>query len=72
MQFAYGEEKLPKPMKSLHYKCKLKSTKRNLAAGLEKLLSSCPGQANFLATQVTYNVTLPNGQGLRYVIGQLN
>lgn len=35
MQFVYGAEKLPKPMKSLH-NWKLKAIKRNLAAGLQK------------------------------------
>ena len=38
----------------------------------EKVPSSCLGQVDFLVGQVTFHSHLPNGQGPRQVICQLN
>ena len=46
--------------------------KDNTVAGLEKVPSGCPGQVDFPAGQVTFHSHLPNGQGPRQVICELN
>ena len=38
----------------------------------QKTLSSCPGQADFPFGQVTFSPSLPDGQGPRQVVRQLN
>ena len=46
------------------------STKRG--QGSKKVPSGCPGQVDFPVGQVTFHSHLPNGQGPRQVICQLN
>ena len=40
--------------------------------GSKKVLSGCPGQVDVLVGQVTFHSHLPNGQGPRQVVCQLN
>ena len=47
-------------------------TVADLLQGSKKVPSSCPGQVDFPVGQVTFHCHLPNGQGPRQVICQLN
>ena len=44
----------------------------NNLQGSKKVPSGCPGQVDFPVGQVTFHSHLPNGQGPRQVICQLN
>ena len=44
----------------------------SISQGSKKVPSSCQGQVDFPVGQVTFHSHLPNGQGPRQVICQLN
>lgn len=72
MQFAYGAEELPNQWRVYTTTESWYPLREIWLQGSKKVMSNRPGQVNFLAAQVTLHSHLHIGQGLQYVIGELN